>query len=129
MVEFWLNICQIRPPAADNLDDKSIVSEKAAQIYPDLSLASAVSQDVYKYTGVGIEENGQTLEDGALVYIDPNAPRSTSSYVKVWLLNGINKGWQKAVCVSRDFLTLVDKAVDSAATLVEGEQGELFGSA
>ncbi len=36
MVEFWLNICKIRPPAADNLDDKSIVSEKAAQIYPDL---------------------------------------------------------------------------------------------
>ena len=32
----WLNICEIRPPAADNLDDKSIVSEKAAQIYPDL---------------------------------------------------------------------------------------------
>ena len=39
MVEFWLNLCQIRPPAADNLNDKSIVSEKAAQIYPDLSLA------------------------------------------------------------------------------------------
>ncbi len=91
--------------------------------------ASSISQEVYKYVGMALSENGQTLEDGALVYIDKDAPHSTSSYVKVWLLNGINKGWQKAVCVSRDFLTLVDKAVDSAATLVEGEQGELFGEA
>ena len=76
---------------------------------------------------MAISENGQTLKDGALVYIDKDAPRSTSSYVKVWLLNGINKGWQKAVSVSRDFLTLVEKTVANAAFLIKGEQGELFG--
>ena len=55
MVEFWLNICKIRPPAADNLDDKSIVSEKAAQIYPDLSLADQI----------WYLENGQLVEFGS----------------------------------------------------------------
>ncbi len=98
------------------------------QLKIDAIKASALNQEVYKYTGVTLSEDGQTLDDGALVYIDLDAPRSTSSYVKVWLLNGLNKGWQKAVCVSRDFLTLVDKAVDGAAALVEGDQGELFAS-
>ena len=100
------------------------------QLKIDAIKATAISQEVFKYTGQPINENGQTLRDGALVYLDPNSnQRISSGYVKVWLLNGINKGWQKAISVSRDFLTAVEKTVDSAASLIEGNQGELFGSA
>ena len=100
------------------------------QLKIDVIKASTVSVEVFKYTGKPVNESGQTLRDGALVYIDPHSTQGrTSSYVKVWLLNGLSRGWKKAVSVSKDFLTLVEKAVDSAASLIEGDQGELFSSA
>ncbi len=99
------------------------------QLQIDSLKASSVSQEVFKYTGETVNESGQTLRDGALVYIDPDSTQGPrSSYVKVWVLNGLSRGCQKAVSVSRDFLTLIDKAINPTASKIEGEQGELFGS-
>ena len=91
--------------------------------------ATAVPHQVFKYTGPTIQRDGQKLAKGALVFIDPNANvRHCAGYVPVWLMRGLELGWQKAISVSREFLTLVEKATTVAVEVVEGEQGTLLDS-
>ena len=91
--------------------------------------ATAVPHQVFKYTGATIQRDGQKLATGALVFIDPNANvRHCAGYVPVWLMRGLELGWQKAYSVSREFLTLVEKATTAAVEVVGGEQGTLLDS-
>ena len=77
--------------------------------------AQAVPHDVYKYFGNQIEQDGQKLKPGALVFIDPNAKLNHSvGHVPVWLLRSLELGWQQAIAVSRDCLELVKAAAESA---------------
>jgi hypothetical protein len=93
----------------------------------DRVAATAVPYAVYKYQGETIEREGQKLVAGALVYIDPNAAvRQSHQYVPVWLLRGLEFGWQQAVSVSRHCLTLVEKAVSAATEVPQPETGNLL---
>ena len=80
--------------------------------------AQAVPHDVYKYFGNQIEQDGQKLKPGALVFIDPNAKLNHSvGHVPVWLLRSLELGWQRAIAVSRDCLELVKEAAAGATDL------------
>ena len=93
----------------------------------DALSATSVPYEVYKYTGQPIVRDGQKLNSGTLVYIDPNTEvRKGASLVPVWLLRGAYIGWLHAVQVSRHFLTLVEKAVTETVAEVEVHQFNLL---
>jgi hypothetical protein len=75
--------------------------------------ATAVSHSIYKYTGSLIEANGQSLKPGMLVYIDPKLGNQNANIVPVWLMRGLELGWQQAVLVSKDCLRLIEKAISN----------------
>ena len=77
----------------------------------DAVAAQAVPHDVYKYMGKRIEQNGQKLKTGTLVYIDPNAKvNRAGGHVPIWLLRGVELGWRCAIAVSCDCLELIKEA-------------------
>jgi hypothetical protein len=75
--------------------------------------ATAVSHNIYKYTGSLIEANGQSLKPGMLVYIDPKLRNQNANLVPVWLMRGLELGWRQAVLVSKDCLRLIEKAISN----------------
>jgi hypothetical protein len=81
------------------------------QLHVDSISATAVPYPVYKYTGSVIEVNGKSLKQGMLVYIDPKVENQNSTFVPVWLMRGLELGWQQAVSVSKDCLHLIEKAI------------------
>ena len=81
------------------------------QLHVDSISATAVPFPVYKYTGSVIEANGKTLKQGMLVYLDPKEENQNSTIVPVWLMRGLELGWQQAVSVSKDCLCLIEKAI------------------
>ena len=81
------------------------------QLHIDGLEATAVPYKVYKYTGSLIEANGQSLEPGMLVYLDPKVKNQNSTIVPVWLMRGLELGWRQAVSVSKDCLRLIEKAI------------------
>ena len=69
----------------------------------------------------GQQSNGmvKNWRQGRPVFIDPNANvRHCAGYVPVWLMRGLELGWQKAYSVSREFLALVEKATTAAVEVV-----------
>ncbi|MEA5537351.1 DUF3987 domain-containing protein [Crocosphaera sp. XPORK-15E] len=103
---------------------KELTSEQ--QIKVDGITATAISHDVYKYVGPQEKLQGQILEPGALVYIDPTKSTKSRRWVSVWLLQGIELGWRCAIRVSRDCLQFVEKVVSDGLDAVEGHQGNLL---
>ncbi len=83
-----------------------------------------------RFSSTGVQQLLRMVKSavvGALVFIDPQANvRKRDPYVPVWLIRGLEKGWRKAISVSRDFLTLVPFATVATQEVVEGSQRTLF---
>ena len=92
----------------------------------DAIAATEVNQDVFKYVGQKRKVDGVDIEPGTLVYLDPQSSNKNRLHLKVRLLQGFNQGWQKVVEISKDALTLVEKAVNDGLDAMEGHQGNLL---
>ena len=100
--------------------------EPSQQTQIDAIAATEVNQEVYKYVGPQRQVDGVKLEPGTLVYLDPQSCNKNRFHLKVRLLQGLNTSWQKVVEISRDALTLVEKAVNDGLDAMEGHQGNLL---
>jgi hypothetical protein len=133
--------CKALLLAAETLTDLKRLKKKhgqqVTQAYRSLKMEEQLKIDgisathfeveIYKYIGQTIEQNGQKLATGALVYIEPKFKLGSKSIrVPVWLIKGLKLGWRVAIEVSRDYLIAVEKAILSGTEIVRGEQGLLF---
>ena len=96
------------------------------QIKVDGLKATTVPHEVYKYIGNKKQVDGQVIEPGTLVYLDPQTNNKNRLHLKVRLLEGLNQSWQKVIEISRDALQAVEKVVNDGLDVLDVQQDKLL---
>ncbi len=122
----WVQLKQLQKQHPQQASLAYTAMEPSEQTQIDAIAATEVNQEVYKYVGPQRQVDGVKLEPGTLVYLDPQSCNKNRFHLKVRLLQGLNTSWQKVVEISRDALTLVEKAVNDGLDAMEGHQGNLL---
>ncbi len=121
----WVQLRKLQKQHSEQAKKAYKALKPEERIKIDGVAATAIPHDVYRYTGTKQEYQGQILEPGSLVYIDPNAKKSRR-FVSVWLLQGLEQGWKQRISVSRDCLEFVEKTMNGAIDVIDGNQGHLL---
>ena len=95
---------------------------QAERRFIDSLQATRIEAQIYQYEGDTIDCEGQVLEPGDLVYVDPyTVIQPHQSSLPVWIIKAIDSGWQQTLDVSRQCLVLVEQLLNGTHGLTDGQ--------